>query len=172
MLKRQKSIISDAASISAWNAVFDCPSIVAAFSVDAPRRRQQFRRAEHHRRAILPRPAAPLAARLGGGGDRLLDVLRAGEVILGQHVLVVVRHDRLRGAAGPDFLPPMTSGISTFSAAMAFRRAFSSARSGLTRGVGAVGVVDRLGTRRTPANAAVDAGADAAAGADVVSVFG
>ena len=32
-LKRQKSISSDAASISAWNAVFDCPSIVAALSV-------------------------------------------------------------------------------------------------------------------------------------------
>src|SRR6478735_836385 len=32
-LKRQKSISSHAASISAWNAVFDWPSIVAAFSV-------------------------------------------------------------------------------------------------------------------------------------------
>ena len=32
-LKRQKSISSEAASISAWNTVFDCPSIVAAFSV-------------------------------------------------------------------------------------------------------------------------------------------
>src|SRR6478736_4457441 len=33
-LKRQKSTSSDAASISAWNAVFDCPSIVAATTVD------------------------------------------------------------------------------------------------------------------------------------------
>jgi hypothetical protein len=32
-LKRQKSINSQAESISAWNAVFDCPSIVAAFNV-------------------------------------------------------------------------------------------------------------------------------------------
>jgi hypothetical protein len=32
-LKRQKSISSQAASISAWWAVFDWPSIVAAFSV-------------------------------------------------------------------------------------------------------------------------------------------
>ena len=33
-LKRQKSISSHAASISAWCAVFDWPSIVAAFSVE------------------------------------------------------------------------------------------------------------------------------------------
>ena len=32
-LNRQKSISSQAASISAWNAVFDCPSMVAALSV-------------------------------------------------------------------------------------------------------------------------------------------
>src|SRR5262245_61270529 len=32
-LKRKKSIISQAESISAWCAVLDCPSIVAAFSV-------------------------------------------------------------------------------------------------------------------------------------------
>jgi hypothetical protein len=32
-LKRQKSISSEAESISAWITVFDCPSIVAAFSV-------------------------------------------------------------------------------------------------------------------------------------------
>ena len=32
-LKRQKSMSSQAESISAWCAVFDCPSIVAAFSV-------------------------------------------------------------------------------------------------------------------------------------------
>ena len=32
-LKRQKSIISQAASISAWNGDLDCPSMVAAFRV-------------------------------------------------------------------------------------------------------------------------------------------
>ena len=32
-LKRKKSTSSQAASISAWCAVFDCPSIVAALSV-------------------------------------------------------------------------------------------------------------------------------------------
>src|SRR3954453_4838307 len=32
-LKRQKSVSPQAASISAWCAVFDCPSIVAAFCV-------------------------------------------------------------------------------------------------------------------------------------------
>jgi hypothetical protein len=32
-LNRKKSIVSQAESISAWWAVFDCPSIVAAFSV-------------------------------------------------------------------------------------------------------------------------------------------
>jgi hypothetical protein len=33
-LKRKKSITSHAESISAWWAVFDCPSMVAAFSVE------------------------------------------------------------------------------------------------------------------------------------------
>ena len=33
-MNRQKSIVSHAASISAWNAVLDWPSIVAAFRVD------------------------------------------------------------------------------------------------------------------------------------------
>jgi hypothetical protein len=32
-LKRQKSMSSAAESISAWNAVFDCPSMVAALTV-------------------------------------------------------------------------------------------------------------------------------------------
>src|SRR5574338_576463 len=32
-LKRQKSMISQAESISAWSTVFDCPSMVAPFSV-------------------------------------------------------------------------------------------------------------------------------------------
>ena len=32
-LKRQKSISSHAESISAWNTVFDCPSMVAALRV-------------------------------------------------------------------------------------------------------------------------------------------
>ena len=67
-----------------------------------PRRRQQLRGAQQHRRAILPGPAAPLALGLGSRGDRLLNVFRAREVILGEDVAVIVRHHRLLGLAGPD----------------------------------------------------------------------
>ena len=70
----------------------------------APGGGEQLRGAQHDRGAILPGPARPLAARLGGRGNRLLHVLGAGLVVLGQHVLVVVRHDRLLDLAGPDLL--------------------------------------------------------------------
>ena len=70
----------------------------------APCRRQQLGGAENDGRAVFPRPARPLAARLGCRGDRLLHVLWPGLVVLRQHVLVVVRHDRLLDLAGANFL--------------------------------------------------------------------
>ena len=80
------------------------------------------------------------------------DVLGPGQVVVGQHVLVVVRHHRLRRACPVRISrPPMTSGMSIFSAAIVFRRAFSSARSGEPGAYESVRIVDR---RRHAADAA------------------
>jgi hypothetical protein len=134
-LNRQKSIISDAASISAWYAVFDCPSIVAATIVGR----------QDARGAIFPRPARPLAARRRGGGDRLLHVRGVGEVIVGQHVAVVVRHHRLRGASGSDLLAADDQRNVDPLCGHRFQARFQLGALRRARGVGAVGVVDRLG---------------------------
>jgi hypothetical protein len=71
----------------------------------APRRRKQFGGAKQHCRAILPRPAAPLAPAFCRRGDCLLHVLGSREVIVGKDVLVIVRHDCVRRPPCPDFLP-------------------------------------------------------------------
>src|SRR6185369_14590129 len=54
-------------------------------------------------------------------------------------------------------LPPMTIGISIFSAAIDVRRAFSSARCGVPGAEVRFGSLTGCGTRRTPANAAFSA---------------
>ena len=51
-------------------------------------------------------------------------------VIVGEDVRVIVRHDRGRGVAGADSLPPITNGMSIRSAAIAASRALIEARSG------------------------------------------
>ena len=73
-LKRQKSISSQAASISAWCAVFDWPSIVAALSVarhgpasSSAARRNTAARSSHGQRDQS-------CARVGGRGDAALDL--------------------------------------------------------------------------------------------------
>ena len=70
-----------------------------------PCRCQQLRGAEEHGRAILPPPACPLACRGPGRGNRLVDVLRIRRMPVGQHVLMVVRHDGLLRAARPNLAP-------------------------------------------------------------------
>ena len=64
----------------------------------------------------------------------------------------------------------MTSGISIRSAAIAFSRAFSSARSGVPGAYERLGSLIGSGTRRTPANAASRIGADAGESPPIVSV--
>ena len=121
----------------------------------APRRREQLRGAEEHGGAIFPRPASPTRARASRGrGDRLLHVLRPGEVPVGEHVLVVVRHHRLRGAPGPDLLAADDERDVERSAAIDLRRAFSSARSGEPGAYERFGSFTGCGTRRMPPNAA------------------
>ena len=113
-LKRQKSISSHAASISAWCAVFDCPSIVAAFSVCAPRAGEQLRRAQEHRGALLPRRARPVVPGLA----RPPSIARSTSL---RAALVDGRRGRAPGrAARPPrrsspvrtSSPPITSGMS------------------------------------------------------------
>src|SRR5439155_4198288 len=61
----------------------------------APRARQELRRAEVDRGALLPRPTRPVVPSLCGRVDRLPDLVAAGVVDVGEDVLLVVRHDGL-----------------------------------------------------------------------------
>ena len=99
-LKRKKSITSQAASISAWCAVFDWPSIVAAFRVlrhgpessSAARSRTAARSSHGVRDQSCQASAAALIARSTSGAPPLCDVR--------EHVALAVRHDRLERVAG------------------------------------------------------------------------
>ena len=100
-LKRQKSISSQAASISAWKAVFDWPSMVAALSRCAPRAGEQVGGLEQDRGAVVEGQRAPagrgVAARpaIAALGVGLRGVLQDAE-----HVL------RGRAAARPSISAP------------------------------------------------------------------
>ena len=96
----------------------------------APGRRQQFRGAKEHRRALVPGPARPLAARLERRRDRLLDVLRLRECHSPSTCRWLCGITDCSTRPVRISLPPMTSGMSIRSAAICASRAFSSARSG------------------------------------------
>jgi hypothetical protein len=103
-MKRQKSISSEAASISAWCAVFDWPCMVAATmrarhgpaSSSAARRNTAARCS--HRMAAHSRLAA-LAARMACVGH-----VRVGGVEARHDVAVGVRHHHVEQAPGGDAL--------------------------------------------------------------------
>ena len=102
--QRQKSVSSQAASISAWNAVFDWPSIVAAFIVSrhgpassSAARRKTAARASHESADHSRRASA--AAAIARATSSL-----AAPVVLAEDVLVVVRHDDVGGAPGAHLL--------------------------------------------------------------------
>ena len=129
-MKRQKSTSSAAESISAWKAVFDWPSMVAALSVarhvvassSAALRKTAARSSQgqlaHSRRAA----AAASIACATCSFDALCQSARTWPWSCGITAFAV---SPLRTSC-----PPMTSGISIRSAAIAFSRALSSARSG------------------------------------------
>ena len=103
-LKRRKSIDSQAASISAWCAVFDWPSIVAAFSVSrhgpassSAARSSTAARSSHGQRDQSAQAAAAASIASCTCSARAL-------VHVGEHVLLVVRHDGLLELAGRDVL--------------------------------------------------------------------
>src|SRR6476619_6461763 len=86
-LKRKKSISSQAASISAWCAVFDWFSIVAATIV------------------VRHGPASSLAARRKTAARSSHGVRdRSCQVDVRENVLLAVRHHRLDGVAAADLL--------------------------------------------------------------------
>src|SRR5262245_59888357 len=68
--------------------------------------------------------------------------------------------------------PPMTSGISIFSAAIAFSRFLSSARSGDPGAYERLGSLIGSGMRRTPANAAFSVTRELVVGSDAVAGLG
>ena len=70
----------------------------------APRPGEQLGRPQEDRRPRLPRERRPLAAGLGGRGDRPRDLLLAAVVVLPEDVLVVVGHDDVGGAPGAHLL--------------------------------------------------------------------
>jgi hypothetical protein len=70
----------------------------------APRTGEQVGRLEEHGGARFPAHRFPLAARIGGGLDRLLDVRRVSGVKARDHVTVRVRHDDVDEATGGDAL--------------------------------------------------------------------
>ena len=130
-MKRQKSISSAAASISAWNTVFDWPSIVAALIVSrqvvvssSAALRMTAARSSN---AQLDHSARAAAAASIACGDVLL-----GRLVIGAEHVLRDRAASPTGAVSPVriSLPPMISGMSTVSAAIVLRRALSDARSG------------------------------------------
>ena len=70
----------------------------------APGAGQEFSGLQEDGRAILPRPRRPLALRGDGGLDRRVDFGRARQVIVAEHVPMVVRHHGAGGLAGAHVL--------------------------------------------------------------------
>src|SRR6266550_2992443 len=129
-LKRKKSISSQAASISAWCAVFDWPSIVAAFRVarhgpasSSAARRKTAARSSHGQRdqSCQASPAAAVA-RSTSGAPPLWTVARTCPFLCGMTASNV---SPVRISS-----PPMTRGSSSCCACSSARRTRSSSRSG------------------------------------------
>ncbi len=144
-LNRQKSISSQAASISAWIAVLDWPSMVAAL--------RRWRQGPASRSAALRMIAArssndnarhPGAASLRGL-DRGLGVAMRGALEGAEHVLVVVRlHDL---DLGPAAVAPATADVGTqadLAPLLPDQLGEQRVPLGAARRVREVGLVDRV----------------------------
>ena len=149
-LKRRKSTSSQAASISAWCAVFDCPSIVAASSVSrhgpasssAARRNTEARSSQGQRdQSFHALPAASIASRTCSAPPWWTSAStcsRSCGITAGFVVPVKTS------------LPPITSGTSSRSPAILSSRACSEARSGLPGAKPRTGSLWAGGTRKMP----------------------
>jgi hypothetical protein len=128
-LKRQKSITSQAASISAWCTVFDWLSIVAATSVErqgpessSAARRKTAARSSHGNRCQSSHASAEAAmARSTSAGPALCTCARTCSLSCGMTASKV-------SPVGISS-PPITTGISIGSAAIAASRDCTSERS-------------------------------------------
>ncbi len=121
---------SAAESISAWKAVFDWPSMVAALSVarhvvasSSAARRKTAARSSHGQLAHSRRAAA--AASIAWATCSFEALCQSARTCAWSWGMTAFAVSALRTS-----FPPITSGISIRSPAIAFRRAFSSARSG------------------------------------------
>ena len=130
-LKRQKSMSSQAESISAWCAVFDWPSIVAAFSVcrhgpassSAARRKIDARSSHGVRDQSCQASAAAPMARSTSPAPALCTVPSTWWRLWGMTASNV--------SPVTTSSPPITSGISRRCEESSSRRRRSSSRSGL-----------------------------------------
>ena len=130
-LKRQKSMSSQAASISAWCAVFDWPSIVAAFSVcrhgparsSAARRKTAARSSHGVRDQSSQASAAAAIARSTSAAPPFWTSARTWLRLCGMTASNV--------SPVSTSSPPITSGIARRSEESSSRRRRSSSRSGL-----------------------------------------
>ena len=130
-LKRRKSISSQAASISAWCAVFDWPSIVAALSVSrhgpassSAARRKTAARSSHGQRDQSCHAAA--AASIACATCSALAWWTSASTCSLSCGMTAVRVSPVVMSS-----PPITSGISMRSPAICASRSSSEARSGL-----------------------------------------
>jgi hypothetical protein len=129
-LKRQKSVSSTAASISAWCAVFDWLSIVAAFSVvrhgpdrSSAARRKTAARSSHGQRcqSFQASPAAAIA-RSTWAGPALCTSARTLALLCGSTAWKV---SPVRISS-----PPMMDGMSSRSLRISASRRLRASRSG------------------------------------------
>ena len=141
-LKRKKSIDSQAASISAWCAVFDWPSIVAAFSVSRHGPASSSAARRRTRRRAPPTASATSRCHAVAAASIACCTCSAFALVdVGEDVLLVVRHDRLLQLAGRDVLAAdHERDLDALVAHLLEARCWRRARSGLPGRV----VVDRL----------------------------
>ena len=149
-LKRRKSISSQAASISAWCAVFDWPSIVAASSVSrhgpasrsAARRNTDARSSHGQRDQSFHASAAAAIAECTSAAPpcwtSASTCSRSCGITAGRVLPVNTS------------LPPITSGASIRSPAICVSRVCSEARSGLPGRKSRTGSLRAGGTRKIP----------------------
>ena len=155
-LKRRKSISSQAASISAWCAVFDWLEHRGRVErVGATGRRAARRRGGRRRRAPPTACATSRASAAAAASIACFDLLGAALVDVGEHVLLVVRHHGL--ASSPVRRPRRRSraGSRSARAPSASSAASSYARSGEPGARSPLTGSFRCGARREDAGAAL-----------------
>ena len=149
-MKRRKSIVSHAASISAWCAVFDWLSIVAAVSVErhGPARSSAARRKTATRSCHGVADQAGCASRAAAIARSTCDASPFATSastwswscgMTASNVVPVSTRS-----------PPITSGISIRSPDISARRCWSAARSGLPGAYPRTGSLTAGGVRKIP----------------------